>query len=50
MTKEEAREYLQKELDSAYERKEKVGLDEPTRYIKALEIAISVLDGKYEEQ
>ena len=48
MTKEEAREYLQKELDASYERKEKVGMSEKTRYIKALEIAISVLDGKYD--
>lgn len=48
MTKEEARAYLQKELDAAYERKEKVGMSEKTRYIKALEVAISVLDGKYD--
>lgn len=46
MTRDETKAYLQKELDSAYERKEKIGHKEKTRYIIALETALSVLEDR----
>ena len=43
MTKKEALAFAQKELQSAYERANKIGIKGKTRYIEVLEMAIEAL-------